>query len=131
MKRDLELAARLDQGPASPRQPNDSIPAIRRDVCSTAGAQSHEEDLRQRVLLFLASSNVPGLRHVKASVEGDTVILSGRVNSFYEKQLSAECSRRVAGVIHVVDMIEVCGYTPRRDGRRNDRSRPSERQYST
>ena len=123
MKRDYEPNGRPNQGPASPRQPNESIPAVRGTVPASV-ARSQEADLSQRVLLFLASSNVPGLRHVKVDVEGDTVILNGRVNSFYEKQLAAECSRRVAGVIHVVDLLEVCGYTPRPQVGRGEPLRP-------
>ena len=124
MKRDYQPYGRSNQGPASPRQPNESIPAVRESV-PVSEARSHEADLRQRVLLFLASSNVPGLRHVAVDVEGDTVILNGRVNSFYEKQLAAECSRRVAGVIHVVDLLEVSGYKPRPRVGRGEPLRPT------
>jgi hypothetical protein len=71
------------------------------------------ESLGQRVRLFLAASHVPGLRRVEVEVVGDTVTLRGRVRTFYEKQLAARLVRHVAGVIHVVDLVEARGYTPR------------------
>ena len=73
------------------------------------------EELEQRVQLFLASSNLPALRHLAVEIDGDTVILRGQVQTFYEKQLAVEFSRRVAGVIRVVDLVEVRGYAPRVD----------------
>ena len=85
-------------------------------------SKDHEEDLRRRVVLFLASCNVPGLRHLTVKVDGDTVLLSGRVKTFYEKQLATECSRRVAGVIHVVDLVEVVEYAPRKEKARSTRA---------
>jgi hypothetical protein len=64
-------------------------------------------DLSRRVGLFLANANVPGLRRTRVDVDGDTVILFGRVRTFYERQIAVECSRRVAGVIQIEDQIEV------------------------
>jgi hypothetical protein len=72
-----------------------------------------DEELRQRVQLFLLGSNLPNLRHLAVEVSGDTVILCGHVRTFYEKQLAIGLSRRVAGVIHIVDRIEVESYSPR------------------
>jgi osmotically-inducible protein OsmY len=72
-----------------------------------SAGQAADEDLRRRVRLFLAGSNRPGLRHVEVTVDGDTVLLSGKLNSFYEKQLANELSRRVAGVIRVDDRTQV------------------------
>ncbi len=78
-----------------------------------------DEDLRRRVRLFLIGSNLPGLRHIEPEVHGDTVILKGSVRTFYEKQLAVRLSRRVAGVIHIVDSIEASGYPPRSEPARS------------
>jgi len=75
--------------------------------------QEQDDELEQRVRLFMATSNLPGLRHIAVKVDGSTVILSGQVNTFYEKQLAAKFSRRVAGVIHVLDDLEVRSYAPK------------------
>jgi len=72
-----------------------------------------DEALSERVRLFLASSNIPALRHLSVEVDGDTVLLRGGVQTYYEKQLAAEFSRRVAGVIRVDNRIDVRGYAPR------------------
>jgi osmotically-inducible protein OsmY len=68
------------------------------------------DDLRRRILNFLAGRNLPGLRHVDVEVTEGVVMLSGRVRSFYEKQLANHCCRRVAGVHEVVDSIDVATY---------------------
>ena len=73
---------------------------------------SSDQQLEQRVRLFLSGSNIPALRRLKVSVEGDTVMLAGQVNTYHEKQLAAEFTRRVAGVIHVIDLVEVRSYSP-------------------
>jgi len=59
------------------------------------------------VALFLSTAGMPGLRRLRVDVAGDTIVLSGRVRTFYERQIAVERSRRVAGVIEVDDQIEV------------------------
>ena len=56
------------------------------------------------------------IEDLHVEVDGDTVVVRGQVQTFYERQLAVEFSRRVAGVIRVADWIEVRGYTPRLDG---------------
>ncbi len=82
------------------------------ETIAGASAAANDELLR-RVRQFLIGSNLPGLRHIVVEVEGDTVVLWGSVRMFYEKQLAVRLSRRVAGVIQVVDLIEAWGYMPR------------------
>ena len=88
------------------------------------------EQLRQRVRLFLSGSNQPGLRHIEVDAHGDTVTLSGSVRTFYEKQLAVRLSRRVAGVIHVVDSLEAWGYRPQAERRAAD-TRPATQNGTT
>lgn len=66
-----------------------------------------DRDLQRRVVSFLHDRHVPGLRHLDVEVQDGTVVLRGRVNSFYEKQLCQNCCRRVAGVLRLVDEVTV------------------------
>ena len=66
-----------------------------------------ELDLARRVQNFLAGRNQPGLRRLSINVDGSSVVLRGVVRTYYEKQLAVHCCQRVAGVISVVDGIEV------------------------
>jgi osmotically-inducible protein OsmY len=68
-----------------------------------------EGDLEQRVRNFLEGRNIPGLRRLGVKAAAGQVTLFGRVRTFYEKQLALHCCQRVAGVIQVVDAIEVGG----------------------
>jgi hypothetical protein len=66
-----------------------------------------DHDLKRRVALFLAGRHVLSLRRLEVEARGGTVTLRGRVGSFYEKQLSRQCCRRVAGVVELIDRVEV------------------------
>ena len=70
----------------------------------------HEEldrDLERRVKAFLADRNLPALRRLGVRSQRGVVTLRGRLRTFYEKQLSGQAARRVAGVIDVIDATEV------------------------
>jgi osmotically-inducible protein OsmY len=64
-------------------------------------------DLERRIRIFLAGQGVSALRRIAVSASGGTVKLCGHVHSFYEKQLCLNCCQHVAGVIQVIDEIEV------------------------
>jgi len=49
---------------------------------------------------------MPGKAIEVESVGGD-VTLRGEVSSFYQRQLCINCCRRVAGVIRLIDEIQV------------------------
>lgn len=66
-----------------------------------------DEDLQQRIISFLAGRHMPSLRNLRVDVSRGTVTLHGEVHSYYEKQLSHHCCRRVAGVVNLVDAINV------------------------
>ncbi len=68
---------------------------------------AHDLDLERRVLNYLLGYKMPALRHIDVAADAGTVVLRGRVRTFYEKQLCLHCSRRVAGVLAVVDEVEV------------------------
>jgi osmotically-inducible protein OsmY len=64
-------------------------------------------DLQRRVKNYLNSKQMRSLRDVVVDADNGTVVLRGEVNSFYEKQLCLSCTRRVAGVVELVDEILV------------------------
>jgi hypothetical protein len=49
------------------------------------------------------------LRRLSCRIEGDALILQGRLNTFFEKQLAQEMAAKIAGVALVVNEIEVIG----------------------
>ena len=69
--------------------------------------ESSDRDLERRVVNYLAGRHLPGLRHLDVQACGGTVTVRGTVNSFYEKQLSQQCCRRVAGVVKLIDAVHV------------------------
>ncbi|MBI2827201.1 MAG: BON domain-containing protein [Planctomycetia bacterium] len=64
-------------------------------------------DLERRVRQFFLAARLPALRHVRIKVRHDRVLLTGCVQTFHEKQMATEFARRVAGVVNVVNSIEV------------------------
>ena len=81
-----------------------SSSALSNDGSNTVTGEAAAE-LKRRILNFLASRNRPALRQLDVKVDGGVVVLSGRVRSFYEKQLASHCCSRVAGVLRVIDGI--------------------------
>ena len=77
----------------------------RRKDGSVADSGVAAAELKRRILNFLATRNRPALRQLDVQVEGGVVVLSGRVRSFYDKQLASHCCSRVAGVLRVIDGI--------------------------
>jgi hypothetical protein len=69
--------------------------------------ETADGDLERRTRIFLAGQGVSALRRITVSASGGALKLCGRVHSFYEKQLCLNCCQHVAGVIRVVDEIEV------------------------
>ena len=68
---------------------------------------SADHDLKRRVTTFLSTQHRPALRNLKVEVREGTVTLRGGVATFYEKQLSGQLARRVAGVLRLVDDVIV------------------------
>ena len=68
---------------------------------------SADDDLARRVTNFLHSKQMRTLREVSVEASRGTVVLRCTVGSSYEKQLCLNCTRRVAGVIELVDQILV------------------------
>jgi osmotically-inducible protein OsmY len=81
----------------------------------------HGDLPRQRELVHveeargaLSRSNIYDLRMLRVDGDGDSVVLSGRVSSFYHKQLAQEIVRTAADGFEVVNAIRVVyGVDPR------------------
>jgi len=73
----------------------------------TPGSSSNDHDLERRVASFLASRHMGSLRKLEIEAREGVVTLRGQVQSFYEKQISHLCCRRVAGVRRLIDAVDV------------------------
>jgi osmotically-inducible protein OsmY len=78
---------------------------------ATEAVESEEEtsdrDLKVRVVSYLAGCHMPGLRQLAVEARNGVVTITGRVKTYYEKQLGGQRARRVAGVVQLVDRIDV------------------------
>jgi hypothetical protein len=66
-----------------------------------------DEDLRRRISSYLGSRHFPAFRQLDVRVADGAVTLTGRVSSFYEKQVALDTCRRVAGVLSTIDQVQV------------------------
>ncbi len=66
-----------------------------------------DNDVRQRVSSFLNSRHIATLRLLNVDVQNGSCTVSGNVSSFYEKQVALNSCRRVAGVLSLVDALDV------------------------
>jgi osmotically-inducible protein OsmY len=64
-------------------------------------------DLETRLQSELSRNQRPTLKRLHVDVAQGIVTLSGCVRSFYERQLAVQCCRRVPGVLHMIDAVEV------------------------
>ena len=71
------------------------------------GNMDANRDLERRVKNYLEARHVPGLRCLSVQANAGVVTVSGRVLTFYEKQLCNQCIRRVAGVLELVNAVDV------------------------
>lgn len=66
-----------------------------------------DEDLRVRVASFLKSRHFPAFENLEVDVNDGSVTLSGSLSSFYEKQVALSSCQRVAGVLALIDHVDV------------------------
>ena len=66
-----------------------------------------DEDLKRRVLDYLLGHKLPTLQAIEVESASGDVTLRGKVSSFYQRQLCINCCRRVAGVLRLIDEIQV------------------------
>jgi osmotically-inducible protein OsmY len=73
-----------------------------------AMAAAHaDEELRQRVKLYLIHTGHMPVRSIDVVVHGGTATLRGMAPTYYIRQLAIACAQRVAGVRQVVDQIRM------------------------
>jgi len=76
------------------------------------GPEEDDRELERRVIGFLEAKHVPALRYLEVKARSGVVTLTGRVYTFYEKQLCNQCCRRVPGVRQLVNEVDVIGTMP-------------------
>lgn len=81
-------------------------------------------DLERRVSLFLSQRGTARKGDLKVQAESGTVTLRGIVPSLQAKRFCLECCRHVAGVIKIVDQLEVEEANIGSEGRRSYRRKP-------
>ncbi len=74
-----------------------------------ADMNATDRELEHRIVIYLAARHVPGLRHLDVRAHNGIVTLSGQVLTFYEKQLCNQCCLRVAGVLQLINEVDVVG----------------------
>lgn len=67
----------------------------------------HDTLLRERVELLVQQRGLAADSTVQIEARGGVVTLRGTVPTFYRRQLLFSSARRVAGVLEVVDQLEV------------------------
>ena len=70
-------------------------------------------DVAERAKTVLSRSRIYDLRRLQVEQDGETLLLSGRVDSFYHKQLAQELVRTAVEGVEVSNAISVV-YNPRR-----------------
>lgn len=68
---------------------------------------SGSRDITGRIKLLLAESPIAEVRRIQVEQDGDRVMLSGRVRTFYAKQMAQETIRRATGGLHIVNSVAV------------------------
>ena len=70
-------------------------------------AKDAEAGVAQRTQLALTESPIYALRELLVEHHGEQLLISGKVSSFYHKQLAQEAVRQIAKGLHVVNQIDV------------------------
>jgi len=73
-------------------------------------ANSQDLDLESRVLNYLLGYRMPALRSIEVEARNGVVTLRGSVPTYYQKQLALNCCRRVAGVVELIEEVDVASY---------------------
>ena len=76
---------------------------------------TNDADLRRRIISYLEQRRYPTLRDLTIFTDNGSVTLQGKLDSFYEKQICLSTCQRVAGVIRIIDEMEVANATTRQE----------------
>ncbi len=66
-----------------------------------------DQELQRRIENCLYARHLPALRYLTIEADNGTVYVSGTVSTFHEKQIVNHVCRHVAGVLQMVDDVEV------------------------
>lgn len=69
--------------------------------------QTADQEITIAAAAVLANNSVRDLRHLRVDHNNNKLHLSGRVRSFYHKQLAQEAVRAVAAGLTVVNKVDV------------------------
>lgn len=85
--------------------------------CTGAGVPARETPVRRefvdpnnlehRIVRFLQAHGLGSVEGFDIDVSGGTVVLRGHLPNRDAKRLCLECCRHVAGVVHLVDEVEI------------------------
>lgn len=70
-------------------------------------ADGNRWELRRRIRQFLMRRGIRGLDTICIDVDGGTVVLRGRIASRHDRWRCHACACHVAGVLRVVDELQV------------------------
>ena len=70
-------------------------------------SQVLSKEVESQAQTALSSSPIYALRDVHVECDGDRMLLSGRVNSFYQKQLAQEVVRPFVDEYDLINTIDV------------------------
>jgi carbon storage regulator len=74
---------------------------------SSDDGEAADRHLERRLKSFLEGLSLPALRDLEVEVQNGAAVITGRVRTFYQKQLAASCCQRVAGVLNVLNEVRV------------------------
>lgn len=74
---------------------------------SVDDGKAADRELTRRVKSFFEGLNLPALRGLHVEVRNGAAVITGRVRTFYHKQLATFCCQRVAGVLNVLNEVQV------------------------
>jgi hypothetical protein len=76
-------------------------------TCSPSHLTNSDAELERRIANFLYQRHVPGKERIRLVAYQGVVAVSGQIPTRSAKWLCMECCRRVAGVLRVIDNVEI------------------------
>ena len=74
---------------------------------ATPGTASREQDLCQKAVDALQRSHIFALRDLEVNLVGDDLVVSGRVESYYYKQMAQEVIRAEVPATRLINQVKV------------------------
>jgi carbon storage regulator len=83
---------------------------------SVQDGKTTDRELQRRIKNFLEGLNLSALRDLEVEVHSGAAVITGQVRTFYHKQLATSCCQRVAGVLSVLNEVQVTDLPATCDG---------------